>query len=266
MTSLIKEKEAGFTELQVIGVLESCFQEKFGTPRQSCFVPGSTARLRIYPQYFPEHSLAGLAEFSHVWLISWFHLNTNKTFHPKIHPPRLRGRKIGVFASRSPHRPNPLGLSLAKLEMVKGDTLHLSGIDLINGTPVLDIKPYLPFSDCAKDPLSGWVPGNDFPELKVKFSARALKDIGLKRLSDGPDLRGLIAGTLRNDPRNMRDATQMKDGAELEFFLCDREVHFTVTGDTATVSRVETASKFEKKFRRQKPKEKTRINNPRETF
>lgn len=253
MTLRHREAESGIPEFQAIGVLESCFREKFGTPRQPCLVPDSQARLRIYPQYFPGHSLAGLAEFSHVWLISWFHLNTNKTFHPKIHPPRLRGGKIGVFASRSPHRPNPLGLSLAKLERVDGDTLYLSGIDLINGTPILDVKPYLPFSDTAPAPLSGWVPDNAFPELKVEFSARALKDIGATAPSDGPNFRGLIAATLRHDPRNMRDATQMKDGAELEFFLCDREVHFTVAGNTAVVSRVETAVKFEKKFRRAKP-------------
>ena len=245
---------AAVPEFRVIGILESCFREKFGTPRQPHLVPASSAKLRIYPQFFPGHSLEGLSEFSHVWLLSWFHLNTNKTFHPKIHPPRLRGGKIGVFASRSPHRPNPLGLSLAKLDRVEGDTLYLSGIDLINGTPILDVKPYLYFSDAAQAPSTGWVPSNSFPELKVTFSARALKDIGAAHPSDGPDLRGLIADTLRHDPRNMRDATQMKEGAELEFFLCGREVHFSVKDGTATVTRVETAIKFEKKFRREKPK------------
>ena len=244
-----KEKTAeGFPQLQAIGVLESCFKEKFGTPRQPHLVPGSTARLRVYPRYNPEHSLAGLGEFSHVWLISWFHLNTNKTFHPKIHPPRLKGGKIGVFASRSPHRPNPLGLSLARLEKVEGDTLYLSGIDLIHGTPILDIKPYLAFSDAAQAPVDGWVPDNAFPELAVVLSPRALKDTE----GDAP-LRALIAGALRHDPRNRRDATQMKEGAELEFFLCDREVHFSVAGETATVSRVAAAVKFDKKFRRKKP-------------
>jgi tRNA-Thr(GGU) m(6)t(6)A37 methyltransferase TsaA len=248
MTSPQEKPGEGFPQLQAIGVLESCFREKFGTPRQPHLVPGSTARLRVYQRYNPEHSLAGLSEFSHVWLISWFHLNTNKSFHPKIHPPRLKGGKIGLFASRSPHRPNPIGLSLAKLEKVEGDTLYLSGIDLINGTPILDVKPYLPFSDSAAAPLAGWVPDNAFPELEVLLSPRALKDTEKNK-----DLRGLIIDALRHDPRNRRDATQMKDGAELEFFLCDREVHFSVTGETATVSRLETAAKFEKKFRRKKP-------------
>jgi len=244
--------EDGLPVLQIIGVLESCFREKFGTPRQPHLVPGSTARLRVYPRYNPEHSLAGLSAFSHVWLLSWFHLNTNKTFHPKIHPPRLKGGKIGVFASRSPHRPNPIGLSLAKLEKVEGDTLYLSGIDLISGTPILDVKPYLPFCDAAKDPLAGWVPDNAFPELKVVLSPGAGKDIQAADPAGLLGLRGLIVDALKHDPRNRRDATQMKDGAELEFFLCDREVHFSVAGETATVTRVAAAGKFEKKARRAK--------------
>ncbi|MHB0995028.1 MAG: tRNA (N6-threonylcarbamoyladenosine(37)-N6)-methyltransferase TrmO [Elusimicrobiales bacterium] len=253
MTTPHEKAPEGFPPVQVIGVLESCFKEKFATPRQPHLAPGSTAKLRVDARYSPEHSLAGLAQFSHVWLISWFHLNTNKTFHPKIHPPRLKGGKIGVFASRSPHRPNPLGLSLAKLEKVEGDTLYLSGIDLIHGTPVLDVKPYLPFSDSAPAPSTGWVPDHAFPELEVEISGRALRDLERCGAGGAEALRALISDVLRHDPRNRRDATQMKEGAELEFFVCDREVHFSVRGGTATVSRVEAAVKFEKKFRRKRP-------------
>lgn len=253
MTARREEAPEAFPPVQVIGVLESCFKEKFATPRQPHLAPGSMAKLRVRARYSPEHSLAGLAQFSHVWLISWFHLNTNKTFRPKIHPPRMKGGKIGVFASRSPHRPNPLGLSLARLEKVEGDTLYLSGIDLIHGTPILDVKPYLPFSDSAPAPSTGWVPDHAFPELAVEVSERALRD--LERLAPGESkaLRGLVTDVLRHDPRNRRDATQMREGAELEFFICDLEVHFSVRGGTATVSRAEAAVKFEKKFRRKKP-------------
>ncbi|MCX5793309.1 MAG: tRNA (N6-threonylcarbamoyladenosine(37)-N6)-methyltransferase TrmO [Elusimicrobia bacterium] len=240
-------------ELKQIGVLESCFQEKFGTPRQPRLVPGAPARLRVAPEFCPAHSLSGLAQFSHVWVLSWLHLATNKTFHPKIHPPRLKGGKIGVFASRSPHRPNPIGLSLAKLEKVEGDTLYLSGLDLINGTPVFDIKPYLPFCDAAEDALSGWLPANAFPELEVVFSQRALADIARIEAAENPGIRALIADTLRHDPRNMRDKTQMAEGLDMGFFLANHDVHFSVAGTTATVLRVETGLKFEKKFRRAKP-------------
>ncbi len=238
---------------KVIGVLESCFQEKFGTPRQPHLVPGSFARLKISPQYAPEHSLQGLSEFSHVWLLSWFHLATNKTFHPKIHPPRLKGGKIGVFATRSPHRPNPVGLSLTKLERVEKDTLYLSGIDLVNGTPILDVKPYLPISDIAANPLSGWVPFNAFPELKVAFCARALKDMESFAAPGARDLPRLIADTLRHDPRNVRDRTQMRDGAPLAFFMLNMEIKFSVSGGKATVLGVDAAVEFDKKFRRAKP-------------
>ncbi|OGS14116.1 MAG: tRNA (N6-threonylcarbamoyladenosine(37)-N6)-methyltransferase TrmO [Elusimicrobia bacterium RIFOXYA12_FULL_57_11] len=240
-------------EIKPIGTLESCFQEKFGTPRQPRLVPGALSKLRVNPQFAPAHSLSGLAEFSHVWLLSWMHLNTNKTFHPKIHPPRLKGGKIGVFASRSPHRPNPIGLSLAKLERVEGDTLYLSGLDLINGTPILDIKPYLPFCDAAEGALSGWLPANSFPELKVVFSPAALADIARIEAAEKPGIRALIADTLRHDPRNMRDKTQMVEGTDMGFFLANHDVHFSVTGATATVLRVETGLKFEKKFRRTGP-------------
>lgn len=253
MTSKQENGGEEFPGLQVLGVLESCFKEKFGTPRQPHLAPGSTARLRVHPRYSPEHSLAGLEKFSHVWLLSWFHLNTNKTFHPKIHPPRMKGGKIGVFASRSPHRPNPIGLSLARLEKVEGGTLYLSGIDLIEGTPILDIKPYLPFSDSAPASRTGWVPEHAFPELQVEVSARAARDLARGVPGEAAALLALITDVLGHDPRNRRDATQMKDGADLEFFICDREVHFSVTGNKATVTRVEAAGKFEKKFRRKKP-------------
>ncbi|PIU20212.1 MAG: tRNA (N6-threonylcarbamoyladenosine(37)-N6)-methyltransferase TrmO [Elusimicrobia bacterium CG08_land_8_20_14_0_20_59_10] len=241
-------------ELKPIGILESCFQEKFGTPRQPGLVPGSAAKLRIFPKFAPEHSLEGLDGFSHVWLLAWFHLSTNKTFHPKIHPPRLKGGKIGVFASRSPHRPNPVGLSLAKLERVEGGTLFLSGVDLINGTPILDIKPYLPDHDRADGVRAGWAEKNAFPELEVKFSPRARADVARVEASGYAGMGRLISDTLRHDPRNMRDKTQMADGVDMGFFLANHDVHFSVKGRTATVLRIETGARFEKKFRREKPR------------
>jgi tRNA-Thr(GGU) m(6)t(6)A37 methyltransferase TsaA len=257
-TSSHRQTEPALPEMRPIGVLESCFKEKFGTPRQAGLVRASFAKLKVHQRYAPEHSLAGLEAFTHVWLLSWFHLNTNKSFRPKIHPPRLKGGKIGAFASRSPHRPNPIGLSLARLERVEGGTLYLSGIDLIDGTPILDIKPYLHFSDSAPDSAAGWVPENSFPGLKVVFAPPAAADLCGLGPAEGKKLEKLIAGALRHDPRNRRDRTQMRPGEDLEFFLCDREVHFSIEGGTATVTRVAAAGKFEKKFRREKPAGKQR--------
>lgn len=129
--------------LSIIGRIESCYKDKFGTPRQPGLVPLAEGKILIDAKWQPEISLQGLQGFSYVWVIFLFHKNTNQRFHAKVHPPRLGGDSMGVFATRSPHRPNPIGLSLLKLESVHQDHLVVSGLDLIEGTPILDIKPYL---------------------------------------------------------------------------------------------------------------------------
>lgn len=240
--------------LRVIGKLRSCFREKFGTPRQPLLVPGATAALTIAKEFLPEHSLAGLERFSHVWLISYFHLNTNKTIRPKIHPPRLKGESVGLFASRSPHRPSPIGLSLARLVSVEGATIQLAGIDLVDGTPILDIKPYIPEWDSVPDADPGWVKDAPFPSLRVEMSAAALKDIEAaeKRLNVN-GLSDLMTDILSQDLRNPRDKAQTKDGLELGFFLHDFDCHFSVHNGVATVLRLVTGTKMHKKERRVSP-------------
>ncbi|KAF5901888.1 sperm-associated antigen 5-like, partial [Clarias magur] len=132
-----------------IGFITSCFDQKNGTPRQPAVCSSSRARLKIQSNVFnnPEHALTGLHQYSHVWLIFLFHKNGHMNYKAKVKPPRLNGEKVGVYSTRSPHRPNAIGLTLAKLDAVTGDVLHLSGVDLISGTPVLDIKPYIPEYD-----------------------------------------------------------------------------------------------------------------------
>ena len=129
--------------MKPIGFLESCFREKFGTPRQSGFVQSAKAKLTLINS-INSSSLEGLEEFSHVWVIFVFHAGSEEynAQKAKIKPPKLEGKKMGVYATRSPHRFNPIGLSIAKLDRIDDRTVHLSGIDLIHGTPVLDIKPY----------------------------------------------------------------------------------------------------------------------------
>jgi tRNA (adenine37-N6)-methyltransferase len=241
--------------LRPIGTLRSCLREKFAAPRQPRLAPGATATLTIRREFLPEHSLDGLSGFSHVWLLPFFHLNTNKTFRPKIHPPRLRGRTVGVFASRSPHRPSPIGLSVARLVKVEGATLHLSGIDLVDGTPILDVKPYLPEWDCVPEASSGWTTDAAFPTLKVAFSARALKDVAAAetRLKIA-GLKKLLGDLLSQDPRNPRDKSQNEDGLDLGFFLHDFDAHFSVRRGTATVLRLVTGARMHKKARREPPR------------
>ncbi len=240
--------------LKIVGVLRSCFREKFGAPRQPLLVPGATAALTIAREFLPEHSLVGLSRFTHVWLISYFHLNTNKKFRPKVHPPRLRGETIGLFASRSPHRPTPIGLSLARLTKVDGATLHLSGIDLVDGTPILDVKPYIPEWDAVPEASPGWTKDAPFPTLKVAFSARGRKDVTAaeKRLAIA-GVGKLLADILSQDLRNPRDKSQGADGLELGFFLHDFEARFVVRRGTATVVRLLTGTTMHKKERRRPP-------------
>nr|XP_035933390.1 tRNA (adenine(37)-N6)-methyltransferase isoform X4 [Halichoerus grypus] len=137
--------ETGNLLTEPIGYLESCFSAKNGTPRQPSICTHSRACLRIRKSIFnnPEHSLMGLEQFSHVWILFVFHKNGHLSCKAKVQPPRLNGAKTGVFSTRSPHRPNAIGLTLAKLEKIEGGAIYLSGIDMIHGTPILDIKPYI---------------------------------------------------------------------------------------------------------------------------
>ncbi|CAL5375113.1 unnamed protein product [Camellia sinensis] len=140
-----------------IAIVQSCFSTRNGTPRQPLLVPLARARLLFDPVRVPPASLEGLEEYSHCWIIYVFHLNTNleklwkhpskSKFKAKVRVPRLEGGKMGLFATRSPHRPCPIGLTVAKVEAVHEHMVLLSGVDLVDGTPVLDIKPYLPYCD-----------------------------------------------------------------------------------------------------------------------
>ncbi|XP_062617095.1 tRNA (adenine(37)-N6)-methyltransferase-like [Saccostrea cucullata] len=136
-------------EMKPIGYINSLFTFKNGTPRQPSVCPFARGSLKIEKSIFtnPEHSLEGLEEFSHIWLIFVFHKNNAEYVKAKVKPPRLNGKRVGLFSTRSPYRPNAIGLTLAKLDTVSGSTLHLSGIDLLDGTPVLDVKPYIPEYD-----------------------------------------------------------------------------------------------------------------------
>lgn len=241
-------------KLRVVGTLRSCFREKFGTPRQPHLVPGATASLTILPEHKPEQSLLGLERFSHVWLLSYFHLNTNQRPVPKVHPPRLRTKTVGLFASRSPHRPTPIGISVARLVKIEGPTLYLSGIDLIDGTPIVDVKPYIPESDSVPDASPGWTADAPFSRLEVAFTSQALVDLAAAEARlKLTGLKDLLTEILTQDIRNPRDKVQSSDGRDLGFFLHDFEARFEVRDGVATLLRLDTGSKMWKKERRQKP-------------
>ena len=138
----MNEFDAAFI-IRPIGYLESVYREKFGTPRQSGFVKNARARLTLVND-INSSCLEGLEDYGYIWLIFIFHvgLNDYNNKKTKIAPPKLQGEKKGVFATRSPHRYNPIGLSLAKLDKINNRTIFVSGADLIHGTPIIDIKPY----------------------------------------------------------------------------------------------------------------------------
>jgi len=151
-----REIDPLFAHWRPIGFMDSPYKRKSGTPRQGSLVQESTGVIRVLDALYnnPQHSLEGLQEYSHVWLLFVFDQNGGEGAYTKakVSPPRLGGRRVGVFASRSPHRPNPVGLTLARLDAVRGSSVHVSGIDILYGTPILDIKPYIPEYDAPSLP------------------------------------------------------------------------------------------------------------------
>lgn len=154
--------------LEPIGYLHSPRRYKYEQPRQSTLHEQLTGYIELEGGYNFEQALTDLSGFSHIWLIYQFHLNEN--WKPKVNPPRDPGRKIGVFATRSPHRPNPIGMSCVELVKIDGRRLYLKNYDLLDGTPILDIKPYLSYCDAFPEASTGWLPTEQEPEIEVIFS------------------------------------------------------------------------------------------------
>ncbi len=186
-----------------IGVVRSCFSEKFGTPRQPGLTPSADGVLTLHPAYGTEAALRGLASFSHIWVMFLFHEHADRPWRETVRPPRLGGnRRVGVFASRSGFRPNPLGLSVVRLEKIalSPARLYLSGVDMIDGTPVIDIKPYVPYADSIPDAVAGFAAQRPATPLSVTFSDAA--EAACRRLAPTrPRLRQLIVEVLQADPR-----------------------------------------------------------------
>jgi len=223
---------AGYA-LQPIGLIQSDFPDKFGVPRQPGLAPSARAILTLIAPYNDPLAVRGLETFSHLWLSFLFH-HTPERWTPLVRPPRLGGNaKVGVFASRSPNRPNRLGLSLVELSAIEthgGVRLHLSGCDLISGTPVLDIKPYLPWVEARPDARAGYAPAPP-PQLAVRFSAAA--EATLATRADAASLRQLIREVLAQDPR-----PAYRQGAETRGYgvrLRDVDVRFQARKDTQGV-------------------------------
>jgi tRNA (adenine37-N6)-methyltransferase len=190
---------------RIIGTIRSCYRQKFGIPRQAGLTPSAIAELELARPFARREMMQGLEQFSHLWLLFLFHGVLSDGWQATVRPPRLGGRKrLGVFATRSPHRPNHIGLSAVRLLGVESDggglRLILGGVDLLDGTPVLDIKPYLPYSDAVAGATGGWV-DKAHGEKSVVFSPAAASFCADYLQRTGRSLLPLIEEILQQDPR-----------------------------------------------------------------
>lgn len=228
--------------LHPIGVVSSCYPEKFGIPRQPGLVPDAPAVVHLHPPYASSEALRGLDAFSHIWLVFWFHASAGEGWRPTVRPPRLGGnRRLGVFATRSGFRPNPIGLSAVGLERIDASggrvRLHVRGADLLDGTPVLDVKPYVPYADRVPAARGGYAADAPGPRLAVRFEPRAEADLACIETRTGLPLRSLVTATLALDPRPAYQGGG-SSGRTHGLRLYDFDIRWTVRGHTARVSAI----------------------------
>ena len=186
--------------MHIIARMKSDLSTKFGIPRQSGLVPELTSTIVFEPEYRNPDALRGLEDFSHLWVIWQFSEAVRSTWSPTVRPPRLGGNtRMGVFATRSPFRPNNIGLSSVKIESIEhteanGTVIHVSGADLMDGTPILDIKPYIPYSDSHPEAVGGFTDQADDFILQVECDPKWLKMLPEAK-------RSALLGILSHDPR-----------------------------------------------------------------
>ncbi len=218
--------------MEPVARIRSDFSSKFGVPRQAGLVEELRAVVVFEPPCRMAEALRGIESFSHLWLIWEFSENRDRGWSPTVRPPRLGGnRRMGVFATRSPFRPNPIGLSCVRLEGVEWDTpegpvLHVSGADLVDGTPILDVKPYIPYADCHPEAAGGFAGSAPEGALAVECPPELLS-----RVPEGR--RAALLGVLAQDPR---PSYQDDPGRVYGFGFAGLEVRFTVREGVLTVT------------------------------
>ena len=223
------------TTIEAIAHIRSPFAGKFGIPRQSGLVEEVRATVVFCPKYRSPEAVRGLEGFERIWLIWHFHQALRDGWSPTVRPPRLGGnQRVGVFATRSPFRPNALGLSAVRLDGIEehpdlGPVLHVSGADLADGTPIFDIKPYVPYADSYPDSRGGFADAVERKKLKVEFPAALLEQIPVQQ-------QGGLIGVLAQDPRpSYQDDPERIYGMTFAGY----NVRFTVSMGLLTVCGVE---------------------------
>ena len=222
-------------EMQIIAHIQTDFPTKFGIPRQSGLVKELEGRIVFTPPYRNPDAVRGLEGFSHIWLIWQFSESVREGWSATVRPPRLGGNvRMGVFATRSPFRPNPIGLSSVRLLGVEqsaelGPVLRVAGADLMDGTPIFDIKPYIPLSDCHPEATGGFSPRDNAPLLEVDFPEGLLSQIPERA-------RSALMGVLAQDPR---PAYQKDPCRRYGVPFAGYDVRFTVEDSVLRVVEVE---------------------------
>ena len=221
---------SGF-HFEPIGVVHSPLCERASAPRQPSVGTGIAAKIELYPGFGYEDALSGLDEWDYMWVIFVFHRNVDegRGWKPKVLPPRATG-KTGVLATRAPHRPNPIGLSAVRIDRVEGRFVHVRDVDLLDGTPVLDLKPYVAYADARPGAHSGWLePRDPKPPWEVAFAEDALAR--LRWLAErGIDLRGPIESALALGPQPHAYRRIRKSGDAFRLALKEWRVAFAVEG------------------------------------
>ena len=221
--------------MEIIARIHTDFPEKFGIPRQSGLVDGLTGRIVFEEKYRNPDALRGIEGFSHLWLIWQFSRAIREEWSPTVKPPRLGGnQRMGVFATRSPFRPNPIGLSCVRLQRVElhtaeGPVLWVAGIDLLDGTPIYDVKPYLPYADCHPEATGGFAQEVMGHRLEVAFPEEQLALVP-------PEKREALREVLAQDPRPGYQHNEPDRRYGVAFAGLD--VRFTVEGDVLLVREV----------------------------
>lgn len=221
--------------MKIIAKIKTDMPDKFGVPRQSGIVGELTGKIVFEPEYRVKEALNGLEEFSHLWLLWEFSENKRKSWSPTVRPPRLGGEtRKGVFATRSPFRPNPIGLSCVKLEKIEyakqfGPLIYVSGVDMVNNTPIYDIKPYITYTDSRPEAVQGFAEKYKDYELKVLFPQKLLDSIPKEKQAG-------IIGILKHDPRPAyQDSPERIYGVR----YLNYDVHFKVKTNVLTVTDIE---------------------------
>ena len=192
-------------EITPIAYIKNDYHEKFGIPRQSGLIEEVESRIVFEKEFAQPEALRGLEDYDYIWLIFEFSKNHKRPFSATVKPPRLGGHeRMGVFATRSPFRPNNLGLSSVKLLRIEGTDLIVAGADLLDGTPIYDIKPYVTFADAHPDAKAGFVDERDWKELQVEFSDELLSYIDENK-------REAVLKVLSQDPRPAYDRGVQRD-------------------------------------------------------